>query len=72
MTKGSIPERHISIMKTWLLLAGLEIRREGRIGGSMVDGRVDGCQLSATERMVTELAHSSYLYGKSCQGTLNN
>ena len=72
MTKRSIPERDIGIMKTWLLLAGLEMRREGRIGGSMVDGRVDGCQLSATERMVTELAHSSYLYGKSCQGTLTN
>ena len=49
------------------------MRREGLIGGSMVDGRVDGCQLSATtERMVTELAHSSYLYGKSCQETLTN
>ena len=48
------------------------MRREGLIGGSMVDGRVDGCQLSATERMVTELAHSSYLYDKSCQETLTN
>ena len=57
MTKRSIPERDIGIRKTWLLVPGLEMRSEGRIGGSMVDGRC----MSATERMVTQLAHSSYL-----------
>ena len=44
------------------------MRREGQIGGSMVDGRVDGCQLSATERMVTELAHSVIYMAKAVKG----
>ena len=57
ITNRSIPERDIGIRKTWLLVSGLEMRSEGRIGGSMVDGRC----MSATERMVTQLTHSSYL-----------
>ena len=57
ITNRSIPERDIGIRKTWLLVPGLEMRSEGRIGGSIVDGRC----MSATKRMVTQLAHSSYL-----------
>ena len=57
ITNRSIPEHDISIRKTWLLVPGLEMRSEGRTGGSILDGRC----MSATERMVTQLTHSSYL-----------
>ena len=57
ITNRSIPERDIGIRKTWLLVPGLEMRSEGCTGGSIFDGRC----VSATERMVTQLTHSSYL-----------